>query len=283
MYKMQARHYGTRESMRREILRRLVFATLLVTLPITCDADVVKNIARFYGKIDETNVKEFFTKYENSTVDVLEITSSGGLLLPAIDLANWVRRNKITVVVPMLCASACATIVFPAAWKKIIRSPGLVMWHGSAEQKDIRELQEKYVKIREDLLHGVYAANSDQAKYIYENKDRFEFIELQRSRQATFFHDIGVNEEICRLGQEPVKYETEWWTVTTDVMKMYGIDNVSAPENYGSDRYIAKNFVARIFLVGGLMTFESRNGIATPILVPKSKSLNNESTRNNFH
>lgn len=228
----------------------LLFPAFLCLTPTVANAAPAADVAYFGGTIDEAGVQGFLSKYAEIDVKTLEITSQGGATLPAIELANWVHDKGVTVVVRTLCASACANFVFAAAPKKIILNHGLVVWHGSAEQKDIRELQEKHRTWMEGVRTGQYSLDSPEAAYVRGNQKKYDFIELQRLRQAEFYRAIEVNEAICRLGQEPIAYPVEWWTATPEVMEKFGIKNVSAPNTYGTASYRSRNLIAQFLLKG---------------------------------
>jgi len=61
----------------------------------------------------------------------LVITSGGGLVDAALDLAEAVHARHLDVEVPSTCLSSCANYVFPAGRRKLLARPGAVRWHGT--------------------------------------------------------------------------------------------------------------------------------------------------------
>src|SRR5205807_1858808 len=106
----------------------------------------------FLGRITPERVETFLTQIDFAGVTKLIINSDGGNVASGLRLATWLRSNRLDVEVRGLCLSACANYIFPAGDRKVICPGSLVMWHGSMEQKDIRDLQMKY----ESLLLKAY-------------------------------------------------------------------------------------------------------------------------------
>lgn len=61
----------------------------------------------------------------------LEVTSSGGQALPAIQLADVLHSRHATIRVVGFCASACAQYLFLAATHRVIVGSSLVLFHSS--------------------------------------------------------------------------------------------------------------------------------------------------------
>ena len=226
-------------------------------------------VAVFEGKINRENIAKFQEKYAGKKLNKLVITSFGGSGVEAIEFGDWVRRNHLDVQVRLMCASACANYVFMAGANKIIENNALVLWHGSAEQKNIREMQDEYMQVAARLRDVSSTSRSQDDEYVRAHKSRFDNIERQRRAQAALFSDLKVDESICRLGQEPTDFKTEWWTATPDVMVKFGIRNVQGPDHYGERAYLSDNVLIRTLLKAKVMTFRISDGIVTPeFLVP---------------
>jgi hypothetical protein len=240
-------------------IRNLLTIVLLLPL-LPCISNAEPYTAIFHGSITEESVRNFKKKYVDIEIKYLDISSGGGQLLPSIELADWVREKNIVVKIRGICASACANFVFPAAHEKLIVSPGLVIWHGSAEQKSVRDEQEKFEEEKRIYETAKPPASSTENQNFAKRQERFEMIQKQRVAQAVFYQRIGMNERLTRLGQEPVQYDIEWWTATPELMKAFGIDNVNTPENYGTAQYLAGNIFAKTMFRGKVAAFERVTG-----------------------
>jgi ATP-dependent protease ClpP protease subunit len=246
-----------------------VIATYLVTINLVAAAESEDSRNYFNGRITNENVEKFIAEHPNGTIKKLIITSSGGDGRAGLRFGNWVRQNGLDVQVRFLCASACSNFVFLAGNKKTIEPRALITWHGSIEQKNMRELQSKYGKLllKEHQTPGSLLA--EEAKFLEDNKKKFESIAEFRELQARFHDDVQVNEHITRLGQEPINYGLDSWTVTVKVMEKFGINNVEAPPDYGTLGYLRSTGLALLLNGGKLLTFDlDANGYARRIEDP---------------
>jgi hypothetical protein len=197
-----------------------------------------EGIAFYVGTLTDADVDGFITAAAEKGIKQLLITSPGGTMLAGIKLGRWVMTNNAEVVVDKLCMSSCANYVFPAGSKKIIRPDSLVIWHGGAEQKDFRELRERMSRVvRAKTLHE--SLSKDDERFYVDNAAQSKLWDTQTQAQRVLFSDLGVDEYITRLGQEPVAYGVPW-TTTTDTMKLFGVGEVLADERYGTGDYIAR-------------------------------------------
>ncbi len=138
--------------------------------------DVLAVTASFDGRISAPNVSAFLKKYSAQQVETLEIMSQGGELVPALELAKWVEDNHLAVVVRRLCASACANFVFAAGRTKVIYAPGLVLYHGSAESKKVRDMLDEYERLAAALKAGTIAEGSPEALRVQSEQKKHEFM-----------------------------------------------------------------------------------------------------------
>jgi hypothetical protein len=136
-----------------------------------------------------------------------------------------------------VCASACADYIFPAGKHKTIEAGSIVVWHGDLDQKNIRDSQSKYEQTLQTL--NLSPDNKEAKDYIDKNKKRYEYIKKIREQQNSLYEHLGINGYIARLGQEPNNFGGHDWTTTVHVMNKFGINNISAPENYGTPGYIS--------------------------------------------
>ncbi|MFZ6643825.1 hypothetical protein ACO0LL_29140 [Undibacterium sp. TC4M20W] len=88
--------------------------------------------------------------------------------------------------------------------------------------------------------------------------------------QAELFSQIGIDEYITRLGQEPIWYKVDGWTATIELMNKMGIKNVEANPNYASANYLKRNLIANIQSGGEPIVFglDSAGKIVTLNQIP---------------
>lgn len=224
-------------------MNRMLFAAVVITatfitshLHAATPDEFKKNF--YNGKITPEGVETFIDGHPSGTIRKLVIASDGGDLSAGIRFGDWVRKNQLDVEVYVLCQSACANFVFPAGKRKIIGSGALVLWHGSIEQKNLRELHLKYQTILGNYYLAPQSIGADDRKFLDDNKVTVESITKTREAQARFYDYIQANEYITRLGQEPVNIGVDSWTTTVKVMEKFGIHNIEAPANYGTPEYL---------------------------------------------
>jgi hypothetical protein len=234
---------------------------LLLTVSTSFASEVV-----FNGKLTVEAVDQFIKQNDEKPVSLVSIFSGGGVVAAGVKLGQWVRKKNADVRVNVYCVSACANYVFPAGKNKIISSGALVLWHGSAQQKNLKEMQDRF----RALMAKASAPDADPVaiKAVADGKMRYERIEEQRAMEAVFFSDIGIDGRLFMLGIEPVRYDTEWWTATVDVMEKYGIRNVTAPAGYGTADYMIRSPFRKLFFKNAQLTFQlGADGevVATPV------------------
>jgi len=222
-----------------------------------------KREAIFNGKILTDSVEKFINDYENCPPAIIAITSTGGDAEAAMILGNWIFKSGIQINVPFICMSSCANYVFPAAKNKVIGSKALVIWHGSALQKDFRDFMEKYESLER---------TNEDPLYVSENALRYQSLKRIVKAQSEFYARIGVDEAIDRLGQEPTEYGVAGWSATTAVMEKYGIQGVNAAANYAEPEYLRMLSGLNALFKGKFMSFGlDSSGKLTPIFLDSKK------------
>ncbi len=216
----------------------------------TVNLNLPKKVS-FYNKITPEAVEKFIAEHSNEAIQTLVIASQGGDGPAGITLGNWVRKNRMDIEVDVICNSACSNFVFPAGNKKTIRPGALVLWHGSIEQKDMRDLHLRYQKLLQTNYLSPGSISPEERAFLDKNKKLYEFILNFRDQQARFYDELQVDEYITRLGQEPVNFGVDAWTTTVKVMEKFGITNVDAPANYGTPAYIKEIRQVGFFCKGG--------------------------------
>jgi hypothetical protein len=195
-----------------------------------------EGIARYVGSLSDEVVDRFISGAEARSVKYLLISSQGGTVLAGVRLGEWVRSRGVSVAVDQLCMSSCANYVFPAGREKIIRPHSLVVWHGGAEQKNFREMRQRLKHTTEVKTNGG-SLSADEERFHAENARFSDIWEAQVGAQKTLLTALQVDEYITRVGQEPFFYGRPW-TVPLNTMKLFGISDVLADENYGTLEYV---------------------------------------------
>jgi len=190
--------------------------------------------ATYAGKITDPNVECFMDTVKGKKVSMLVISSSGGEINAGMRMGEWVFDNQVDVVVERMCMSSCANYVFPAGRNKTIRTNSIVAWHGSILQEggmsdaDVREKAIKaYAQLPENIRTNIALdVMIDQAI-----QQMREYRESSIVNQEQFFRKIGVDEYICRVGNE--KYGAkDFFILCVEDMARFGIRDVLGPKNY---------------------------------------------------
>lgn len=227
----------------RRLIKLIFVAVALVTTTDKALAGAPKfkfpadGIASYVGTLTEADVDGFISAAREKNIRHLLITSPGGTILAGVKLGRWVWTHGVEVVVDRLCMSSCANYVFPAGRGKIIRPDSLVVWHGGAEQKDFRELRERMARIVKAKSDGAKLPDEDE-KFHADHAAHAGLWDVQTQAQRDLFAQLGVDEYITRLGQEPVFYGAPW-TATIATMKLFGIQGILADDKYGTHDYVA--------------------------------------------
>lgn len=92
-----------------------------------------KDNITFVGLINAGAVLNFKEKFiNNNDIKYVYIDSQGGDGEAAIDMAEFIARHDLTLVVDGLCGSACAQVLFVAAKKKMVLPESVVLVHAPA-------------------------------------------------------------------------------------------------------------------------------------------------------
>jgi hypothetical protein len=188
----------------------------------------------YSGKITDKNIERFLDTVNGKKVSVLIIASSGGEVNAGMIMGEWVFDNHVDIVVERMCMSSCANYVFTAGRHKTINENSIVAWHGSILQEfgmsdeDVRAaVIESYSKLpeREKKKNDVEVLVSQSIRQMR------EYRMSTMARQEQFFRKIGVDEYICRVGNE--KYGAkDFFVLSVKDMARFGVLDVHAPENY---------------------------------------------------
>ncbi|NLJ25775.1 MAG: hypothetical protein GX354_10240 [Firmicutes bacterium] len=186
----------------------------------------------YVGKVNELSVERLLAIVSGKTVTELIISTSGGEVDAGMRMGEWVYDNQIDVVVDGMCMSSGANYVFTAGRRKTIRENSIVAWHGSmiSETSD-EEIRTAVIEGYEQLPEAA-RAEIDLDDLIGQSiRQAREYIATNRAKQAQFFEKIGVDEYVCRVGNEEYGAE-DFFCLTVEDMARFGIRNVEAPTDY---------------------------------------------------
>lgn len=159
------------------------------------------NSVVFRGAITKNSAADLLTLLESSHLNTLVVTSGGGDVMPAIDIAHYLHKHKINLVIDTLCFSSCANYLLPAA-NTVTVGPGAILgWHGGAE--------------------------SDYNRWDSKLK---EFVTQWRTEERNLYTELGVCWQISTYGQTHInpllQYTADGWTWSEASYKKLGIDHI---------------------------------------------------------
>ena len=162
----------------------------------------------FQGSIDEPSVREFLRLVEDPAIHRLVIRSPGGLVGPALDMAEAVVARGLDVDVDQACLSSCANYVFPAGRHKTLSGPAAVGWHG-------------------DMAHVLYRAQQGEEHW---SDELMAQARVLARREDAFFRRIGVDGFVCWFGKIAPYDVDAFYTLSIADMAGFGIRDVSVRE-----------------------------------------------------
>jgi len=130
------------------------------------------------------------------------ITSDGGEVMAALQLARSIRSRGLLLVVKGHCISSCANFLFPAARSKAVAPNSLVVFHGG---------------IAPGAFGGLFGGGEER--------------ELLTETRA-FFREIGVDGSISydppyrRDPRSGVRWLAEEWTATPAALRRHGMTGI---------------------------------------------------------
>jgi hypothetical protein len=162
----------------------------------------------FEGRIDNRSVAEFLRLLQDPAVTRLVIDSRGGLVAPALDMADAIHRRQLDVDVPEHCLSSCANYIFPAGRRKTLGWPGAVAWHGN-------------------MTHVLYLQQSGQSSW--SEALMAEARQLAR-RETEFFRRVGMDGFLCWFGKiAPYDVDAFYYVAVQD-LERFGVHGVTVRE-----------------------------------------------------
>jgi hypothetical protein len=159
----------------------------------------------FDGRIDFAAAARFQKLLDDPGVARLVITSPGGLVAPALDMADAIHARGLAVEVPATCLSSCANYVFPAGSRKQLGRPDAVGWHGN-------------------MAHVLYLQQTGQATWAPELLA--QALELAK-READFYRRIGVDGFVAWFGKLAPYSVDDFYYLSPDDMARFGLRDVT--------------------------------------------------------
>ncbi len=185
--------------------------------------------AEYRGEITEEGFAALKKLARGRTIETLVVDSAGGEIVVGMDFGYWVLERRLNVVVDGVCLSSCANYVFTAAPKKTIRPASVVAWHGSAKQPGLLDQMhdegQKAVKARK------LAPGREAEELVRVRQANVDYLTGAILKQGEFFHRVGVDEYVTRIGNEVYQLSGFYYLSVEDMMR-FGIRDVTAPEDY---------------------------------------------------
>lgn len=163
------------------------------------------------------------------------VNSGGGDVVAGMDFGDMVHARGLDVRVSGgLCMSSCANYVFTAGRRKTIEPGSLVIWHGSMLQEGLFEKFDPSA-----LVHPKGRPLTWWERRLAVRAVRRDFDRVLR-RQNAFYAKLGVDGGITVIGQR-MGCGCQWTLPVAD-MVVFGVRDVSAPDDYGQPGYGADDF-----------------------------------------
>ena len=162
----------------------------------------------FSGQINQQSAAAFSRLLQDPGIQRLVITSRGGMVTAALDMAVAIHERQLDIEVPTTCHSSCANYIFPAGRRKILGRPQAVAWHGN-------------------MAHVLYLMQSGQASW---NEELTAAAYQLAAREAEFYSRIGVDGFVCWFAKTAPYDVDDFYTLSADDMQRFGIAHVTVRE-----------------------------------------------------
>lgn len=159
----------------------------------------------FNGPIDFRSAESFLNLLQGEPLRRVVITSPGGMVVPALDMAEAIYARGLDVEVPHACLSSCANYIFPAGRRKLIGRAGVVAWHGN-------------------MAHVVHLHETGQATW---SEELIADARALARREAAFFARVGVDGFICWFGKIQPHGEEDFYSLSAEDMGKFGIRGIT--------------------------------------------------------
>ncbi|QSX78897.1 hypothetical protein [Agrilutibacter solisilvae] len=172
----------------------------------------------------------------------LQVNSSGGEALPAIEIGTLVRARALSIRVEQRCNSACANYLFVPATRRTIAPGAMVVWHNACPQNlpaDLRFSQVLQGKVENvggmayvDGKASTHTLSRRQAQAL--DRDMRRYFRQYAQRHTAFFAGLGVDSRIVCLGDyvNLPKGKGQAYTMSVEDMARFGVCGVTAEPDY---------------------------------------------------
>lgn len=162
------------------------------------------------GRITDATAEKFRHAVDQGRISRVLIASGGGLVEPALSIANEIRKRRLDVEVTGNCFSSCANYIFPAGANKSITGLGIVAWHGN-------------------MSHLLYL-HARGAKPL--DAEALKEVQRLQKLENTFFASIGLDQFVCWFAKlEPYNVRNLYFLSAED-MARFGIPDVQVRPGY---------------------------------------------------
>lgn len=169
--------------------------------------EAVDDAVVFRGRIDARSAAKFMALLRDPKITRLVISSGGGNVSAALDMALAVHERRLDVDVPRVCRSSCANYIFPAGRRKTVSRPGAVAWHGN-------------------MTHVLYLHQTGKDAL---DQQPLESARELATREAQFYRRIGVDGFVAWFAKlEPYNVD-DFYALSAPDMERFGIRDVTAP------------------------------------------------------
>lgn len=183
----------------------------------------------YRGEMTEEGLATLKRLAYGQAIDTLVVDSAGGEIVVGMDFGNWVVERQLNVVVDGVCLSSCANYVFTAGSKKSILPGSVVAWHGSAKQPGL--LDQMHAMIEKDVKARRLPPGKEAEELVRARQKNVDYLTGAIVKQGEFFHRVGVDEYVTRIGNE-VYGLPGFYYLSVEDMARFGIRDVTAPDNY---------------------------------------------------
>jgi hypothetical protein len=163
----------------------------------------------FAGQINARSVAQFLRALQDPGIKRLVITSRGGSVAAALDMALAVHEHQLDIEVPTSCLSSCANYVLPAARHKTLGRAGAVAWHGN-------------------MAHVLYLQQTGQASW---SESELQSARQLALREADFFRLIGVDGFVCWFAKIAPYNVEDFYFLSAQDMERFGIRDLTVRDD----------------------------------------------------
>ena len=179
-------------------------AIALAAPPTTTRVERSGDAIVFTGRIDADSAQRFLALLDEPGVRRLVITSGGGLVAPALDMAEALQAHGLDLEVPRQCRSSCANYLFPAARHKTLGWPGAVAWHGT-------------------MAHVLHLAQTGKASW---GEAQLAEARVLARREAALYERLGVDGLLGWFAKLPPYDVPDFYFLSPQDLERFGVRDV---------------------------------------------------------